>query len=96
MFVLMGLWVVLVMRGVEVDGGAEPTREAEVDVEDEQHDEGDEEVFRIAEVGRGVGCGLDEGFPSHERGGIGEGVEQGWEGELEHIQSVLLVESSGE
>jgi hypothetical protein len=88
MFVLMGLWVVLVMRGVEVDGGA--------DVEDEQHDEGDEEVFRIAEVGRGVGCGLDEGFPSHERGGIGEGVEQGWEGELEHIQSVLLVESSGE
>jgi len=36
--------------GIELDGGAEPAGEAEVDVEDEQYQEGEEHVFGVGEV----------------------------------------------
>ena len=47
------LVLVFVVGGIELDRSAEPTGEAEVDVDHAQHGGGDEEMLGVSDIGDG-------------------------------------------
>lgn len=61
--IVVGVW------GVELDGGAEPAGESEVDVEDDEDRGDEEEMLGVSDIGDGVLRGVDEGLPAGEGGG---------------------------